>query len=112
MELIVGCSGAQTTLFGSIGTIGIFAVFEVETNLVKALFRYKIIILTEIATVDDGIDELSRIRFEITTALYATKTLEAQRVPDAARSDISLIYKVEYGVGIALCRLDWNMKKF
>jgi hypothetical protein len=101
-ELVVCGCGPQTAFFGTVGTIGVFAVLEVEANLVKALFGDKVVVLAQVAPIDDGVDELPRVRLEVATALDAPDALEAQGVPDAARCEVSFIDKVEDGICVAL----------
>lgn len=60
-EFVVGRCAAKTALLRSVGAIGVFAVLEVEADLVEALLRYEVVLLAEIASVDDGVYELTGI---------------------------------------------------
>lgn len=55
-ELVVGRSASKTALLCSVGAIGVLSVLEVETDLVEALFRYKLVVLPQISSVYDGVD--------------------------------------------------------
>lgn len=79
-----GCT-SKPALLRPVGSVGVFAVFEVEANFIEALLGYEVVILAQIATIDDGIDQLIGIGLEIATALDTPNSLEAQRVPYSAR---------------------------
>lgn len=49
---------AQSAFLRAIGPVGVFGVLEVESDLVKALFRDKVFAFgAEVAAVDYGVDE-------------------------------------------------------
>ena len=50
---------AEAAFLGAIGSIGVFAVFEIETYFVETLLGDKVLAFgTKIAAVDYGVDEL------------------------------------------------------
>jgi hypothetical protein len=60
-------------------------MLQVEADFVKAFFANKVLALgPQVTPVDVRIDELARVRFQVTTAFDSADTLEAQGVPDAA----------------------------
>lgn len=75
-ELVVRRSTAETALLGSVGTIRVFLVFQVEADLIEAFFGDKVVFSTKVAAVYDGVDEIPRIRLQIATTLDATDSLE------------------------------------
>jgi hypothetical protein len=73
----VSRSAPKAALLGAIGTTGIFGVLEVISNFVKPLFGNKILTFRpQIATVDNGIDELPGVGAQATTSWDFTDTLE------------------------------------
>lgn len=65
------CSAAEATLLCSIGAMGVLSILEIEADLIETFFRDKVIILTEISPVDDGVNKFARIRFEVARAFDA-----------------------------------------
>ena len=60
-QLIMRGRTPESTFLGAIGSVGIFAVFKVEANLVEALLGDKIFAFrTKVAAIDDGINEFIR----------------------------------------------------
>lgn len=102
-QLVLGCRAPKSTLLGPIGSLGIFAVLEVVLDLIESLLADRLIILhSQVAPVDDGVDELIRIGFEVPTSLDTTDSLESERVPDAPRGDIGLIHEIKDRIGVTL----------
>ena len=94
----------QTALFGAVCSVGVFSVFEVEADLVEALFGDKVFALrTEITAVDDGINKLVRVGSEVAAAFHAANAFKAEGVPDAAGGEVGFIDEVEDRIGVALC---------
>lgn len=85
-ELIVSRGTAQPALFRTICAVGVFAIFEVEADLVEAFFANELFAVPgrQVSSVYDGIDESIGVAPQVAAFLYATDTLEAQGVPDAA----------------------------
>jgi hypothetical protein len=76
---------AQSAFLCSVGSAGIGAVLEVVAYLVESFFGHKIFTFgTEIAAVDDGVDEIVWMGAEVTAGFYAADAFEAEGVPDAA----------------------------
>ena len=104
-ELVVGGGGAQAALLGAVGAVGVLAMLEVEANLVEALLGDEVFALgAQVAAVDDGVDELVRVRAQVAAAFDAPDPFEAEGVPDAAGGDVGFVDEVEDGVGVALGR--------
>ena len=69
---------SKAAFFGSISTIGVFAMFKVEANFVEAFFGDKVFALgAKVSTVDDCIDEFVRVRAEIAAAFNTSDAFEA-----------------------------------
>lgn len=51
--------------------MGVLSILEIEADLIETFFRDKVIILTEISPVDDGVNKFARIRFEVARAFDA-----------------------------------------
>jgi len=101
----VGGGGAQAALLGAVGAVGVLAVLEVEADLVEALLGDEVFALgAQVAAVDDGVDELVRVRAQVAAAFDAPDPFEAEGVPDAAGGDVGFVDEVEDGVGVALGR--------
>lgn len=115
-ELVVGGGGAQAGLFGAVGAVGVAAVLEVELDLVEALLADEVVCVTtsaagsQVAPVDDGVDEAVRVAAQAAAALDAADALEAQGVPDAAAGDVCLVDEVEDAVGVAQARGPVNVR--
>lgn len=77
-QLVVSSSTPQTTLLGAISPVGVFAVLEIEANLVKSLLGHIIFpVWTEVSPIDDGINKLFWIGSEIATSFHSAYSLEA-----------------------------------
>jgi hypothetical protein len=98
----VGRGTTEPALLCPVRAVGVLPILEVEADLVEALFGCVLFVLTEISTIDDGIDKLAWERLEVAAALDTTDALEAECVPDATGGDVGLVYEVEDGVGVAL----------
>ena len=70
------CGTTETALFCSIGTMGVFAILEIEANLVEPLLGYKLIILSQVSAIYDGINKLARIRLQVTATFDTAKSLK------------------------------------
>src|ERR1700737_3579182 len=93
---------SQPAFFGAISTVGIFAELQIKLDLIEAFFTHEIFSLwAEIAAIDDGINQLIRVTLQVSTPLDSPNSLEAEGIPNAARCDIGLIYKVENRVRVA-----------
>jgi hypothetical protein len=57
----VCCGAAKATFLGSIGTVWVFSILEVEAYLVESFFGDKVIVLTKVSAVDDGINKFAWI---------------------------------------------------
>ena len=110
-QLVVGGRRAQAAFLCAVGSVWVFAVLQVEADLVEALFRHKVVVLPQIAPVYDGIDKLAGIRLEIAAALDAPNALEAQRIPYPARCEVGFVDEVEDGVSVALRMLEHNVNR-
>jgi len=55
-ELVVSGCASKSALFCPVGTNRVFPVLEVEANFVEALLGDEVVLLTQIAAIDDGID--------------------------------------------------------
>lgn len=104
---------SQAALLSAVGAVGIFAVLEVEADLVEALFRDKVFTLgAKVAAVDDGIDEVVRVGPQVAAGFDAPDAFEAQGVPDTAGGDVGLVNEIEDGVGVALVFTSDNMARW
>ena len=75
----------EPALFRAICAIGILSVLQVEFDLVEPFLADKILAFrAQVAAIDDGIDELVWVGFEIAATLDPPDALEAQSVPYAA----------------------------
>lgn len=63
---------------------------------------HKLVILTQVTSIDDGVDELAWVRLEVSAPLYTADALEAEGIPYATRCNVCFIYKVEHGISVAL----------
>jgi hypothetical protein len=77
-EFVVRRGRTKTTLFGTIRSVRVSPMFEVEFDPLKALFGDKVsFVRAKIPTVYDGIDQLVWIRLQVTTALDTSYSFEA-----------------------------------
>ena len=68
----------QPTLLRPVRPVGVFSMLEIKSNLVEAFFGDKIFALgTEIAAVDDGIDEGVGMGAQVTAGFDAADAFEA-----------------------------------
>lgn len=78
-------------------------MLQIIAYLIKAFFTHKVFAFgTQVAAVDDGVDEGVWVRAESAAAFDAADALEAEGVPDAARREVGFVDEVENGVGVAL----------
>ena len=99
----MGGSRAKSRFLRTVGAVGILAMFEIETDLIKAFFAYEIFpVGTEVPAVDDRVDEFIGVRAQITTAFDTTNTFKTKGVPDSTGSDISFVDEIENRVRVAL----------
>ena len=97
------CRTSQATLLRPIRTIGIFCMFEIESDFVEPFFRDKIFaVRAEVTTVDEGVNEGVGMRGKVAAGFDAADTFEAKSVPNSARGDISFVDEVEDGVCVTL----------
>lgn len=76
---------AKSALFRSVGSAGVGAVFEIIAYLVETFFGHKVFAFrTEIAAVNDGVDEVVWMGAKVAAGFYAADAFEAESVPDAA----------------------------
>ena len=76
---------SQSALFRSVGTIRVFTLFKIEAYFIKTFLRNKIFAFwTEVTAVYNGVNELIRMRTQITGSFDAADALEAEGVPNAA----------------------------
>lgn len=103
-ESVVPHRGAESVLFRGISVAWILAGLEVILDPLEAPLVVGVLLLVaQVAAVDDGVDEVALgLGGEVAAAGDPPDALEAQRVPDAARSDVGLVDEVEDGVGVAL----------
>lgn len=103
-ESVVPHRGAESVLFRGISVAWILAGLEVILDPLEAPLVVGVLLLVaQVAAVDDGVDEVALgLGGEVAAAGDPPDALEAQRVPDAARSDVGLVDEVENGVGVAL----------
>ncbi len=102
-ELVVRRRTSQAALLSAVGAVGVFAVLEVEADLVETLFRDEVFTLgAKVAAVDDGINEVVRVGPQVAAGFNAPDAFEAKGVPDTAGGDVGFVNEVEDGVGVAL----------
>lgn len=78
-------------------------MLKVEMDLVESFFANEVFAFgTKITTVYNGVNKLIGIRTEVAAGFDTAYTLEAEGIPNTARSYIGLINKVENGICVAL----------
>lgn len=102
-ELVVGCRAAQPALFGAVCPVGVFAVLEVESYLVEALFANELFALSrsQVSAVYDGVNEPVRMASQVAAGFDAADAFEAEGVPDTTRRHVGFVDEIEDAVRVA-----------
>lgn len=83
-EFVMRSGAAKSAFLCPVGSAGIGAMFEVVAYFVETFFRHKVFAFgTEIAAVDDGVDEVVWMGAEVAAGFYTADAFEAESVPDA-----------------------------
>lgn len=102
-ELVVGCRAAQPALFGAVCPVGVFAVLEVESYFVEALFADELFALSrsQVPAVYDGVNEPVRMASQVAAGFDAADAFEAEGVPDTTRRHVGFVDEIEDAVRVA-----------
>lgn len=102
-KLIMRRRAPQPAFFRPVRPVGVFAVLEIEADLVEALFRDEVFALgAQVSSVDDGVDEFVWVGAQVSAGFDAADAFEAEGVPDSAGGEVGFVDEVEDGVGVAL----------
>lgn len=74
----MGGGAAETAFLGAVGAGRVFAVFEVEADFIEALFGDEVFAVgTEVAAIDNGVDEIVGVGAQGAAAFDAADAFEA-----------------------------------
>lgn len=73
----MGGRRAKSRFLRTIGAVGVFAMLEIEADLIKTFFAYEIFpVGAEVPAINYGVNEFIRVRAQITAALDAADTFK------------------------------------